>query len=195
MSQMAWTSTVRIFLSTGKCATCAIAPPPMIPTLSRSLAAPPRPAVMTPLSVPATHAGSRKVCGQDLSVSLPCSGSPDRPPLTKSDAVARTHALDGEMGDPAAAPRSGESEGVAAQQLPIRRPQHLPYCRAGHPHLRTSQRNCDLIHPTRCRAPGNPDIPHLPDLLRFDSRHRRQIPLQRRLERLVAPFLVPAIPR
>src|SRR4051812_24278609 len=106
---MACTSTFRIFFSTGRWATWAMAPPPMIPILRRSPVAPPRLAVIVPpSSVPALDAGAGKVRRKNLLVALACSRPSDSTPLTKADPVARPHAVHHESGHPIALHRGDQ---------------------------------------------------------------------------------------
>src|SRR4051794_16511498 len=197
MSQMASTSTVRIFLSTGRCATWAMAPPPMTPTLSRSPAAALRPAVIVlpSSSVAPSQAGAGKVGRQNLRVPLPRPSSADRAPLTETHTVSRSLAVDREMRHPPSATADSQGECIAAKQLAVRRAKHLPDGETVDSHLGPTHRDGKLIDSPRWGASRHPDIAHLSDQLFSDAGDRGKVPLQGGPKRLVAPLLVPAVAR
>src|SRR3954469_5977603 len=197
MSQMASTSTVRIFLSTGRCATWAMAPPPMTPTLSRSPAAALRPAVIVlpSSSVAPSQAGAGKVGRQNLRVPLPRPSSADGAPLTETHTVSRSLAVNREMRHPPASAADSQGERVAPKQLAVRRPKHLPDGETIDPHLGPAHCYGELIDSTGWCAPRHPDIAHLPDQLLPNAGDRRKVPLQGGPKRLITPLLMPAVAR
>src|SRR4051812_34226634 len=147
VSQMAWTSTLRIFFSTGRCATWAMAPPPMMPTLRRSVLAPLRLAVMEPpSSVAALQSSSRKVGGQNLLGRLAGPRPPDGAPLTKPHPMPCPHTVDNQAGHPVLRHGGDQVEGRALQWLARAGTHYLSDRRAIDPDLRPTQPNCELIH-------------------------------------------------
>src|SRR3954471_10045130 len=149
VSQMAWTSTLRIFFSTGKCATCAMAPPPMMPTLRRSLLAPLRLAVIVPpSSVAALQTGSRKVSGQNLLGGLAGPRPSHRAPLTEAHPVPCPHTVDNQAGHPILGQGGDQVERRALQWLARAGTHYLSDRWAIDLDLGPAQPNCELVHPS-----------------------------------------------
>src|SRR6478735_8092489 len=111
-----------------------MAPPPMIPTLRRSL--PLRLAVMwCPPSVETLEHRARIVRGEDALVVLSRARAADRAPLAKPHAVPRAGPIRDQAGDPSAVPRDGQRECVAPKQLARWRPQDPADVRSVHEHV------------------------------------------------------------
>src|SRR5690349_10500469 len=126
MSHSATTSTDLSFLSVGKWATCAMAPPPTIPTLNRSLVL--RLAVMRfPPSIETLEHRPGVVRAEDALVILAGPRAPHGAPLTHADAVPGAGAVGREAGHLAAGAAHGQRKGIAAEHLARHGPKHLPY--------------------------------------------------------------------
>ena len=172
VSQMACTSTLRIFFSTGRCATWVIAPPPTIPTLRRSLVVPLRPPVMVPpSSVAALQPGTRIVGRKNLLVTLPGAGASDRAPLAEADAVAGTRAVDHQLVTFCPAPVAIRLNAVLRSSWPpAGRKTCLILAVAVHLTSVPPKPDGELIDPARGRALGDPDIGHRADRCGVTSR-------------------------
>src|SRR6476661_4820365 len=183
VSQMAWTSTVLSFLSVGRCATWAIAPPPIMPTLRRSLVL--RLAVMrAPPSVDTLQHRARVVRGEDALVILSGAGAADGSPLAQADPVPRTRAIGGQPGDSTAVTGHGQREGVAAQHLARHRPKHLADVGLVHQHVTTAEAHGELSHPAGRGAVRHPHVADFTHVHRHGGRsagrgQRRQGALER----------------
>src|SRR5690348_15224716 len=196
MSHSATTSTDLSFLSVGKWATCAMAPPPTIPTLSRSLVL--RLAVMRfPPSIETLQHRAGVVRAEDALVILTGPRAPHGTPLTHADSVARARAVGREASDLAAGAGHGERKGIAAQHLARDGSKHLPHARLVHQHIPAAEAHRELAHPAGRRAVGDPHVPYLAHVHGHRrgpaaGRQARQSPLQRGPEGLAGPLLVPA---
>src|SRR3954462_3671213 len=187
---MAATSIDLSFRSTGRWATWVMAPPPMMPTRSRSDAV--RLTVMRPPSVQALELRAGVVRRDDLAVVLACARAPYRPPLAEPDTVPRAATVGDQACDPS--PRSGGrgGEGAARERLPRRGTQHLPHGGTAHPGIGPAERDHQLSHPARGGAPRDPDVPHLADLGRLHACRGGQGAPEGSLKTIAAPLLPPA---
>src|SRR5258708_2399457 len=82
--------------------------------------------MVSPLSVAPLQPGARKIRHEDLLEALARPGPADRAPLTESDAVSRSHSIDGEVSDRSSISRRGQGESSAPEQLAGRGTQDLP---------------------------------------------------------------------
>src|SRR6476661_566543 len=198
VSQIARTSTDLSFLRVGRCATWAIAPPPMIPTRKRSLVL--RLAVMRgPPSVETLQDRARIVRGEDALVILPGAGAAHGSPLAHADSVARARAVGREPDDPAAVTGHGQGERIAAQDLARDRPEHLADAGLVHQHVTPAEADGELPHTARRRAVRDPHVADLAHVHRDGGRaaargQRRQRALERGPQGFAGPLLVPTEP-
>src|SRR6476469_3710542 len=165
MSQIACTSTFLSFRRVGRWATCAIAPPPTIPTRRRSLVL--RLAVMRcPPSVEPLEGRPWVVGGKNALVVLPRTGAAHRPPLAEADAVPSAGSVRREPRDAAAIARDGEGECVAPERIARHRPQHLANVRAVHQDVAAPETHRELPDATRMCAVRHAHVAHLAHIAR-----------------------------
>src|SRR3990170_3483392 len=191
VSQIACTSMVLSFLSTGRWATWVIAPPPMIPTLSRSL--PDRLAVMRPSSVDALERGAGVVRREDALEVVSGAGAPDGAPLAKADAVPGPAALRHQPRDPAARARRGERERGAPEQIAGRGTENPPDGGAVNQHLVRPERDREAADAAGTGPLRHPHVPDLTHLVARDPGGRGKGASDRRPERVARPLFPPPI--
>src|SRR6476646_2461210 len=137
-----------------------MAPPPMIPTLRRSL--PLRLAVMwCPPSVETLEHRARIVRGEDALVVLSRARAADRAPLAKAHAVPRAGPVRDEVGDLSAVPGDSQSECVAPKQLARWRTQDPADARFIDQDVAAPEPDGELTDAPRAGQVGHPDVPDL----------------------------------
>src|SRR3982751_5599703 len=112
-----------------------MAPPPMIPTLSRSPVLSFRPPVMASSSIASLQCGSREVGREDLPKTLSSPGPAHCSPLAEPDTMARPGAVDRKVSHQLPIAVGDQSEGAAPEQLAALGPKHPADCRSVDPHL------------------------------------------------------------
>src|SRR5690606_34537604 len=151
VSQMAATTMFFCFRSTGRWATCTMAPLPMIPTLSGS--------ATRPSSVEALEARAREICRDDCRIALPCPGSADRTPLAEPDPVPRSRAFRHEAGNLGASRGRPQREERARQDAAVGPAEGLPHPGALDANVAAGQRDDERGHAAGGGAAVDPHVP------------------------------------